>query len=307
MLIAASVFAGVLSLIVGLYWVAVVRPEDGDHRRIRERLRGKGVRLSVASLTKAVDRAPRGLAAPLALLLERAGSRSSVAAIVGLCLGAAAAAFAIAVVAFHSMLIALVIAVLASAIPVLNLRRLAGKRLKIFEEQFPEAIDLMARALRAGHTLSTSIQMVAEEVQDPIGAEFKLLFERQNFGMSLPDALKAFGDRIPLLDARFFVTAVLTQRETGGNLSEVLDKLSAVIRERFKVKRQVRVLSAHGRITGWILGALPIAVAIALYILSPEHIRLLVDDPLGVDMVIGAIVLQCIGVFFIRRIVDVEF
>jgi tight adherence protein B len=125
--------------------------------------------------------------------------------------------------------------------------------------------------------------------------------------LSLPEVLRAFGDRVQLLDARFFVTAVLTQREAGGNLSEVLDRLSGVIRERFKVKRQVRVVSAHGRITGMILGALPPVVAGLLFLTSPDHIRLLVDDSLGVYMIATAIVLQVLGVLIIRRIVNVEY
>ena len=140
--------------------------------------------------------------------------------------------------------------VVAGAVPFLWVRRKAKKRLALFEEQFPEAIDLIARALRAGHALPTALQLASEEVPDPVGAEFRLLFEKQNYGLSMTDALREFGERVPLLDARFFVTAVQTQREMGGNLSEVLDRLAAVIRERFKVKRQVRAVSAHGRITG---------------------------------------------------------
>src|SRR5439155_6702388 len=155
---------------------------------------------------------------------------------------------------------------------------------------------LMARALRAGHALTTALQIVGDEIPDPVGAEFKLLFDRQNYGMSLPDALKAFADRMPILDARFFVTALLTQREMGGNLSEVLDNLATVIRERFKVKRQVRIVSAHGRLTGLVLGLLPPAVAVVLFVTAPDHIRTLIDDRLGLDMLMGAVVLQCIGV-----------
>ncbi len=142
-------------------------------------------------------------------------------------------------------------------VPYLVVRHMRTRRLEKFEEQFPESIELMARALRAGHTFPTGLQMVAEEMADPVGAEFKLVYDSQNFGMPMSDALKAFAGRIPILDARFFVTAVLTQRETGGNLSEVLDNLASVIRDRFKVKRQVRVVTAHGRITGWILAGLP--------------------------------------------------
>src|SRR6185503_5356544 len=168
---------------------------------------------------------------------------------------------------------ALVLGVLAGTVPFLFVRHRAKKRLDLFEEQFPEAIDLIARALRAGHALPTALQLASEEVPDPVGGEFRMLFDKQNFGLSMTEALREFGDRVPLLDARFFVTAVQTQREMGGNLSEVLDRLAAVIRERFKVKRQVRAISAHGRITGVVLGALPPAVAAILLFLSPDHIR----------------------------------
>jgi tight adherence protein B len=134
-----------------------------------------------------------------------------------------------------------------------------------------------------------------------------LLFEQQNYGMSLGDALRGFGDRVPIIDARFFVTALLTQREMGGNLSEVLENLASVIRERFRVKRQVRVVSAHGRITGLVLGCLPPGVALALFIIAPDHIRILVDDPMGRSMLVGGLVLQAIGVVAIRRIIQVEY
>src|SRR5262245_64928625 len=125
--------------------------------------------------------------------------------------------------------------------------------------------------------------------------------------MPLPEALKAFADRIPLIDARFFVTAVLTQRETGGNLGEVLDNLASVIRDRFRVKRQIRVLTAHGRITGWILAGMPPALAAAMFVMSPGHIRMLMNDPLGVQMIIGALVLQIIGTLTIRKLVDIPY
>jgi tight adherence protein B len=205
------------------------------------------------------------------------------------------------------MLAGLAAGIVLAIVPFLYLKRKGTKRLAVFEEQFPEAIDLLARSLRAGHALPTALQMVADEIPDPIGAEFRILFEQQNYGLSLTDALRALADRVPLLDARFFVTAVLTQRETGGNLSEVLDNLAAVIRERFKVKRQVRVVSAHGRITGWVLGCLPPVIAFILFSISPTHMRLLIDDPLGMNMLIVGIVLQIVGVWAIRRIVDVEY
>ena len=155
------------------------------------------------------------------------------------------------------LLIALAVAPIASILPVLVVRWVANRRLAKFEEQFPEAIDLIARGLRAGHALTTALGMVAEEAPEPVRTEFRLLYDRQNFGMPLSDAFKSFAERVPLIDARFFATSVLTQRESGGNLGEVLDNLSALIRERFKLKRHVRAVSAHGRMTGWLLSMLP--------------------------------------------------
>jgi tight adherence protein B len=125
--------------------------------------------------------------------------------------------------------------------------------------------------------------------------------------MPLPEALKQFADRIPLIDARFFVTAVLTQRETGGNLGEVLDNLASVIRDRFRVKRQVRVLTAHGRITGWILAGMPPALATAMFFVAPEHMHMLISDPLGVQMIVGALTMQIIGTLIIRKLVDIPY
>jgi tight adherence protein B len=149
--------------------------------------------------------------------------------------------------------------------------------------------------------------MVADEVPDPVGAEFKLVYDRQNFGMSMSDALKGLAERVPILDAKFFATAVLTQRETGGNLSEILDNLSGVIRERFKVKRQVRVVTAHGRITGWILSAMPPSLALILCFVSPEHMKSLVTDPLGIQMLAVGGTMQVIGTLIIRKLVNIRY
>ena len=176
--------------------------------------------------------------------------------------------------------------------PYVFLRWKRSQRLQRFEELFPEALSLMSRAMRAGHTFITALGMVADELPQPIAGEFKLLHDRQNFGLPLPEALRDFGHRVPVLPARFFVTAVLTQRESGGNLSEVLDNLASVIRERFNVMRQVRVKSAHGRMTGWILTGLPPAAALALSIINPGHFRMMLDDPLGIRMIVAAVVLQ---------------
>ena len=180
-------------------------------------------------------------------------------------------------------------------------------RMRKFEEQFPEALDLLGRALRAGHAFTTGIEMVGEELPAPIGPEFRTLFDQQNYGMSMPDALKRFAERIPLLDARFFVTAVLIQRESGGNLSEVLANLARVIRERFRVKRQIRVISAHGRLTGAILVCAPPVLAMVIFSIAPETRDLMFSDPLGQRMIVGALALQIIGSLIIRKIINVEY
>jgi tight adherence protein B len=149
--------------------------------------------------------------------------------------------------------------------------------------------------------------MVAEELPDPIAAEFRLIHEQQNFGMGMPDVLREFAQRAPLMDVRFFVTAVLTQRETGGNLSQVLDNLASVVRDRFRVNRQLRVLTAQGRLTGWILGVFPVVIAALLLYWAPSQIDMLLHDPVGNRMLGAAITLQTIGVFLIRRINRVEY
>jgi tight adherence protein B len=149
--------------------------------------------------------------------------------------------------------------------------------------------------------------MVAEEMPAPVGEEFRVLYDQQNYGMPMPDALKVFADRIPLLDARFFVTAILIQRESGGNLAEVLDNLSSVIRDRFRVKRQMRVASAHGRITGWVLVGLPPTLGLLLMATNPEHRQLMLGERLGLQMMAGAAVLQGIGTLIIRKIVNIPY
>jgi tight adherence protein B len=318
-LIVAGVFIVVLGIIFGAYWLLVVVPEQRESGAVRKRLKSGRARITKAEIGKdadaiggmgTVDAALErwtGIAEPLRATVERSGLRLTPGGLVLMSAVSALVVFVVVRVATSSTLVAAGLAALAGAVPIVYVRRKARQRIALFEEQFPEAIDLIARALRAGHALPTALQMTSEEVPDPVGAEFRLLFEQQNYGLSMTEALRAFAERVPLLDARFFVTALQTQREMGGNLSEVLDRLAAVIRERFKVKRQVRAVSAHGRITGVVLGALPPVVATILFILSPDHMRLLIDDPLGLYMVIGGVVLQVVGVLIIRRIVDVEY
>lgn len=192
------------------------------------------------------------------------------------------------------------------AMPFLFLKRKRTKRLRSFEEQFPEALDLIARALKAGHAFATGLKMAADELPEPVGPEFRKTFDEQNFGLPMKDSLDNLAHRIPILDVRFFVTAVLIQRETGGNLSEILENLGHVVRERFKILRQVRVYTAHGRFTGYVLLALPAVLGIALSFINPEHMNLLFRERMGQMMLLGALAMQTIGFLWIKQVIKIE-
>ena len=192
------------------------------------------------------------------------------------------------------------------AIPFVFLRVKRTRRLRAFEEAFPEALDLVSRALKAGHAFATGLKMVADEMPEPIGPEFRKTFDEQNFGLPMKDSLANLTTRIPLLDVRFFSTAVLIQRETGGNLSEILENLAHVVRERFKILRQVRVFTAHGRMTGYVLVALPAFLAVALAFINPEHMQVLFTERMGHMMLLATVVMQTIGYFWIRQVVKIE-
>jgi len=180
------------------------------------------------------------------------------------------------------------------------------KRFDRFEELFPQAIDTLARAVRAGHAFTTALELIANEVNEPVAGEFRKLFEEQKFGMPVRDALVNLTERVPLVDVKFFVTAVMLQRETGGNLAEILDNLSYVIRERFKILRQVRVFTAQGRLTMLLLMGLPPLVVVTMLVFNPGFIRPLFSEPLGHTLIVIGITLQTIGYFIIRKIIQIQ-
>ena len=192
------------------------------------------------------------------------------------------------------------------ALPFMFLKFKRTRRLRAFEEMFPEALDLIARALKAGHAFATGLKMAADELSEPVGPEFRKTFDEQNFGLPLKDALENLTLRIPILDVRFFATAVLIQRETGGNLSEILENLAHVVRERFKILRQVRVYTAHGRLTGYVLLALPAVLGIALSFINPDHMNMLFRERMGQILLMVAIVMQTIGYIWIKQVVKIE-
>ena len=180
------------------------------------------------------------------------------------------------------------------------------RRFQKFEEIFPEAIDTLARAVRAGHAFTMALEIVCNELSEPAATEFRKLYEEQKYGMPVRDALVNLTTRMPLVDVKFFVTAVMLQRETGGNLAEILDNLSYTIRERFKILRQVRVYTAQGRLTMMLLMGLPPTIVITMLIMNPSFIRPLFDDPIGHLLLAAGITLQTIGYFVIRRIIQIQ-
>ena len=239
-------------------------------------------------------------------MIEQSGMETTPSTIVVACLVGAGVGWVVASL-FTTQWFAPPMAAFAGFIlPIAFVKRKASGRIRKFEEQFPEALDLLSRAIRAGHAFQTAMGMVADELPDPVGPEFKKTFDQQNYGLPLKEALNELADRIGLLDVRFFVTAILIQRDTGGNLSEILDNLAHVIRERFKILRQVRVYTAHGRLTGYVLLALPVFLMIALAFINPDHMNLLFREHIGHMLLGAAAIMQVVGYFWIRHVVKIE-
>jgi tight adherence protein B len=207
---------------------------------------------------------------------------------------------------FNGAMTAIVLALIFGSIPYIVVRTKRRKRLNTLEEQFPESLDFLARSMRAGHAFSISLEMLGEEMPEPLGQEYRALFNEQNLGAPIDIALRNFTMRVPLLDVRFFTSSVLLQKQTGGNLSEILARLAYVIRERFRLKGQVKAASAHGRITATVLTLLPIATMLALLFVAPGYLQAMAEDSTGKWLIGGAIVAQLLGNFFINKIIDIK-
>ena len=319
--VALLVFVVVVALIVGTYYAVTTLPGKMAERELDKRLRevsftdsaGEVVEASVLQkmvegpmpvIDKFVKESRQG--SGLSKLIEQSGVQTTPSGLMLVTL-VSAAVFGLITAVFVARPYAAPIAACVGALcPIFYVMNRRTKRLNRFEEQFPEALDLLSRAVRAGHAFQTAMGMVAEELPEPVGPEFKKAFDRQNFGLPLRDALNELSERVSSLDVRFFVTAVLIQRETGGNLAEILDNLAYVIRERFKIRRQIRVHTAHGRFTAWVLLSLPAALAVLLTIINPDHMGLLFHERMGQMMILGAIVMQTVGYFWIRQVIKIE-
>lgn len=241
-------------------------------------------------------------------LIEQAGLKWRVARLVHSCLGLFLVGFWFgwALLPSYYRWAAFLAGAAAGSLPLLYVASKRRARLRKFEEQFPDCLEFMARSMRAGHAFSVSLEMLHREFQEPLAGEFRRAFEEHNLGMPLDVALQKLGQRVPSLDVHFFVSAVLLQKRTGGNLAEILDKLAYVIRERFKLRGKIRAISAHGRMTGAALTLIPIGVAAMMFIVNPDYVTFFVREEVGNLMMVGAIVLQVIGYMIIRKIVNIE-
>jgi tight adherence protein B len=292
---------------------------SAEARRLQDRLRllATGERLSVDSqilrqdLMKQMPAAYRLLFGAQRLqrldrLLLQSGLKRTVPSLLGLCVGGAIVGLVLGIFLPLPWWAAPALAAGIGSLPYLQVMHARRRRLHAIEQQLPDALDLMSRALRAGHAFPSAVQMTGTEGPEPIAGEFRITFDEVNYGVPMQDALANLATRVPVTDLRFFVIAVAIQRETGGNLTELLDKLSALIRERFKLLGTIRVLSSEGRLSAWILSALPFVLVGLINFINPKFMGLLWNDPGGLIAVYISLGLMVTGIFWMTRIVKIR-
>jgi tight adherence protein B len=267
-------------------------------------LEAEGERNYVVRLGELLQR--YSFAKKLQILLIHADSSMSIGGIVMTCVGSAAGCGIFGFLLLHTILLAGGAALVGAAIPYVLLRMKRGRRLKAYNTALPDAIDLMARSLRAGHSMNSSIELIAEQSPEPLSSEFVQVYKQQRLGLHFRDALLQMGGRIPSRDLQFLITAILVQKETGGDLTEILDRAAHVIRDRVRIEGEVRTHTAQGRLTGWILGLLPVIMLALLNIVSPGYSSVLFHDPTGQKLLYAGGILIVLGGLIIRKIVDVQ-
>jgi tight adherence protein B len=321
-------FIGILGIwaIFMVVWFLVWKyVKSSDMQRIKDRLTGtskakqskKAKAGGPQSVIQTQEAAPSKIAQMLVdkynlgprilEFLEQAGLKWSPARLVHLCLVCLIAGFAAAWLLLPlPHIFAVAVGLLAGAGPVIYVWYQRKSRLRRFEELFPETLEFISRSMRAGHAFSVSLEMIHREFQEPISGEFRRAFEEHNLGLPIEVALQKLSKRVPSLDVHFFVSAVLLQKRTGGNLAEILDKLAYVIRERFKLRGRIRAVSAHGKMTATALSCIPIAVAILMFYTNPSYVEFFFKDDVGNMMLGGAVGLQLIGYGIMKKIVNIE-
>jgi tight adherence protein B len=239
-------------------------------------------------------------------LIRQAGLNWTVAPVLlGSLVGALVAGWA-ALMFTRALPLVLLVGVAVGSAPYAYLFWQREARFRRFEEVLPDAIDLMSRAMKAGHAVASMIEMVSQETSEPVASEFRIVFEEQNLGLPMREAILNLANRVPLEDVHFLATAILVQKETGGNLAEILDKVAFIMRERMRLRGQLRVYTAQGRLSGWILCLMPFAMFLLMTLLNPEYEKKLWTDPLGIHFVYAGLIMMAIGIFFVRRIVDIK-
>ncbi|MFQ3786870.1 type II secretion system F family protein [Halomonas sp. A29] len=317
-----AIFIGMIFIAAFLLMQSFLVPAFGENRKAQKRLKKRlnvisaGAERGQASLVRRkylrqlspLERALEALPgmARIERLIEQAGRETPAYRLVlqSVCLGAASGTGGFYLL--PQPLLGVLLGVGVAALPFMHLQRLRSQRLARFEEQLPDALIVMARALRAGHPFSDAMHLVAEEMADPIAAEFRTTFMEINYGGEVRSAMLGMLERVPSVTVMVFTTSVLIQKESGGNLAELLDGLAAVVRDRFRFQRKVRTLSAQGRMAAWILSLLPFALAGILTLVSPQFLPMLTQDPLGRQMIVAAFVMIVIGILWMRRIVRID-
>jgi tight adherence protein B len=318
------ILIGAIWAVAMLAWFLVTKYiKSSDLDRIKARLSGtnkskkaKGAKAGEASVMqqdtdtknrlaqKIVDKYRLG--PKIGNFLEQAGMRWAPARLVHTCLLAFAGGVILGWMFTSSVLMAVVLGVIAAAGPIYFIYRKRKARLHRFEELFPDALEFVSRSMRAGHAFSVSLEMIHREFQEPVAGEFRRTFEEHNLGLPIEIALQKLAKRVPSLDVHFFVSAVLLQKRTGGNLAEILDKLAYVIRERFKLRGRIRAVSAHGKMTATALSAIPAAVAVLMFYTNPDYVKFFFKDETGNIMLGSAVFLQLVGYMIMKKIVNIE-
>ncbi len=276
---------------------------DFEDRRFPEELRVEILR-EMSRLDKMLFRI-----APLQTLdrmIDKAGLKVDVKLYVFIIVTSAVVFFFLGMFAGRGMFVPFLLAPLGAIMPIIFLNIMKGRRLARFTEQFPDALDMVSRSLRAGHSFTTAMQLVGSELGDPVGTLFKNAYDEQALGVSTREAIAHMTDRIDSIDLRFFVIAINVHREIGGNLGEILERLAKTIRERMTVKRQVRVYSAQARLSGYILAVVPLVLAALFYFTTPGYVEELVESTTGIYSIVFAVAAQIVGFLVIRRIVNIR-
>jgi tight adherence protein B len=242
----------------------------------------------------------------LPLMLEQADTSMTVSRLLTICGGMAMAGAVAGIAVGINFALIPVMAMVLGVLPIFWLGFRRRRRLKAFAVQFPDALEMMARSLRAGQSLASGFSNIAEEMSAPVGVEFGRVFEEQNLGVPLEESLNDLCERVPNLDLKFFCTAVVLQRQTGGDLAEILDKIGSLVRQRFAIWGQVQALTGEGRLSGVVLLGLPIVLFFVVYQMNPDYVTVLFTDPLGKKMLVYAIIMQILGALVIRKIVNIK-